>query len=115
MSVQLSVFPQEVVNIGALNNPNYQYLVDAQIFSQIFSGQAPVNSIASSPTFVQQQVNYFAGLSAGIQFNTWYLGGDSTAGISPSAATQQLLFPIAQTCAIQKVNNVFAGANICLE
>ena len=114
MSVQLSVFPQEGINIGAFNNPNYQYLVDAQIFSQIFSGQATVNSIASSPTFVQQQVNYFAGLSAGIQFNTWYLGGDSTAGISPSAATQQLLFPIAQTCAIQKVNNVFTGANYML-
>ena len=114
MSVQLSVFPQQGINIGAFNNPNYQYLVDAQVFSQISSGQTTVNSIAPSATFVQQQVNHFTGLSAGIQFNTWYLGGDSTAGASPTAATQQLMFPIAQTCAIQKVNNVFAGANYML-
>ena len=110
MAVQLGVFPQNEIDLSYLNNMNYNYWVDGDIFQYL--SPFNVNNLPTpSTSFVQDQINHFSSLTGGIQINTSYLGGSSTGGAQPSVVSGNLVFPQEQTCFIQRVNNIIVGAN----
>jgi hypothetical protein len=106
MAVQLSVFPQQALNTAPLANSGYDYYVDGINWSSL-NGSGN-NSLASSATFVQQQVNHYE--AAGMYLNTFYRGYDT----SPATVYQSsggVIFETGQTCILQKLNNIFIGVN----
>ena len=109
MSVQLGVFPQNEIDLSYLNNMNYNYWVDGEDF-QYLSPTNANNLPTPSTSFVQDQINHFSSATGGIQINTSYLGGIS-GGALPSVSVGMLLFPQAQSCYIQRMNNIIVGAN----
>ena len=93
MAVQLSVFPQQAINTAPLANSGYEYYVDGINWSSL-NGSGN-NSLASSVTFVQQQVNHYE--AAGMQLNTFYRGYDSTATATVYQSSGGVIFETGQT------------------
>mgnify|MGYP003146379308 CR=1 FL=1 len=105
MSVQLAVFPQVGINTSNLANQNYQYLVDFVNWNTL--NLSTSNTIAGSPTFVQDQINHFHAL--GIQPNTFYRGFSTTVQVTEVA--NAALFQVGHSCIIQRITGVFPGVN----
>ncbi|QDP61358.1 MAG: hypothetical protein Unbinned3904contig1002_40 [Prokaryotic dsDNA virus sp.] len=105
MSVQLAVFPQVGINTSNLANQNYQYLVDCFNWNTLNTSTS--NTIAGSPTFVQDQINYYHGV--GININTFYRGFST--GVQVTEVANAAVFQVGHSCIIQKITGVFPGVN----